>query len=82
MNTTSTTSQLSTVLKIEAKDKGMKQIDVSKMINKQDRNLWQMIRKGSVKFALVCKICDVLNLELVIRNREKNCEYIINSKNK
>jgi len=75
-------SQLLKVLNIEAHSQDMKQKDVSKKINRQNGNLWTQIRKNSVKFDIVCSICDALNLEIVIRNRDKNCEYIINQKKK
>lgn len=73
-------SQLYKVLNIEAHSVGMKQIDVSEKVGKQNGNLWMIIKKNTVKFNIVCSICNVLGLELVIRNRKLDCEYIINKK--
>lgn len=73
-------SQLYKVLNIEAHAIDMKQIDVSKKVNKQNGNMWKQIKKNSIKFNVVEAICNALNLEIVIRNKKLNCEYIINKK--
>tara|TARA_R110000868_G_scaffold162277_1_gene393361 strand:+ start:170 stop:430 length:261 start_codon:yes stop_codon:yes gene_type:complete len=78
----STNSQLYKVLNIEAHAINMKQIDVSEKVKKQNGNLWMIIKKNTVKFNVVCAICNVLDLEIVIRNKRINCEYIINKKQK
>jgi len=75
-------SQLFKVLNVELKEKGINKQTISEDLKVQNGNLWNMIKKDSVKFKLVCKICDVLGLELIIRNKSKNCEYIINQKQK
>lgn len=73
-------SKLYKVLNIEAHTQKMKQIDVSKKVNKQNGNLWAMIKKNSVKFSVLILICNALDLEIIIRNKKMNCEYIINKK--
>lgn len=71
-------SNLFRVVNFERVKKGFKnQGDLSKKLKKQDPNLWDGIRKGSTKFHDVCKICETLDLQLIIRNKETNTEHIL-----
>lgn len=71
-------SALSKVLKVEMAGTKHNQKNLSEAIQKQSQQLWTTIRNNKVKFNLIVKICNIIGLEIVIRNKSKNCEYIIN----
>lgn len=73
-------SQIYKILVLEARVKKKKQSDISEEVQKQDSHLWRMIKQNKIKLNCLVKICNFLNLEIVIRNKEENCEYILNPK--
>ena len=71
-------STIYNVLKVEGLNQGKKQIDISEAIELQNSNLWKTVKKNSVKFSAVEKICNELGLEIIIRNPDRKSEYKIN----
>lgn len=52
-----------------------KQYQLDQAMNRQPQNFWKSLKKGTTKFDDVAKICDLLGLELIIRNPKTNTDH-------
>lgn len=71
-------SDLYKAVNYEKQDFGMTKQQISAAVNRDNGNLWSKIKLGTVGFGIVCKVCNVLGLELIVRNPRKNCSYLLN----
>lgn len=79
-NTTPQNQSLYQILLSEARAKGLNQKQISKAVGKQDRNLWLIIKKESIKFDVMIEIANKIGLEIIIKNPEENRSYTLNKK--
>ena len=56
------------------------QKSVSEKLKMNNGQFWSTMRAGSIKFKNLLKLCSVLNLEIVIRTKDKKREYIYKGK--
>ncbi len=71
-------SQFYRVVNSERVQKGFsKQKHLSIKMKKQDPNLWDGIRRGTTKLKDVIAICEAMDLQLIIRNKETSTDHIM-----
>lgn len=58
-----------------------KQYDLDQAMNKQPQCFWRSLKKGSTKFEDAIKICELLGLELIIRNPKTNTDHKFKTSN-
>jgi len=72
-------SEIYKIVNIERVGAGFsKKGELNKSLNRQATCFWRTLRKGSTKFEDLIEICDLLELEIIIRNNKTHTEYHIN----
>ena len=71
-------SKVWSALKFEGLEQDKTQRYIAEAIGLTNDNLWKSIENGSTKLNVVCDICDELGVELIIRNKTKKREHVLN----
>lgn len=60
---------LNEIIVFEVKEQATTQEIISAKLNRHNGNLWEMVRKGSIKFNVLFKLLDLLGFEVILRHK-------------